>query len=254
MTGPGLHVEEHRGDVVTTGSDVPVIVLVHGVFDSCESFEPVIEHLLPEYTVLTYDRRGWGRSVDAQPAASLYDHAQDLLDVIGDRTATVVGHSYGGTVALLATVRAPARVTALGLFEPSMQWQPWWPSMDAIAAESPYEQTHFRAGLEGKPRRTREQRDREQALLQHELQLIASAPCRLDELTVPRLVGRGTLSARWRFGATDHLADELGCELVEIEGAGHTAHRMQPKGFADFARRTHALGPGLRAPDRRAPA
>ena len=44
----------------------------------------------------------------------------------------------------------PERVAALGLFEPSMQWQPWWPSMDAIAAESA-----LRAGA--LPRRARGQ-------------------------------------------------------------------------------------------------
>ena len=194
---------------------------------------------MPEHTVLTYDRRGWGRSADAAPATSLDDHADDLLSVIGDRRATVVGHSYGGTVSLLATVRAPERVAALGLFEPSMQWQPWWPSMDAIAAEAPYEQTHFRAGLEGKPRRTREERDREQALLQHELTLIADAPC---SARAAHGAARRRVGARCRPGGasatTDHLRDELGCELVEIEDAGHTAHRMQPKGFADFVRRT----------------
>lgn len=238
MIDPALHVEEHRSD----RADAPVVVLVHGVFDSCESFDAVVEHLVPEHSVVTYDRRGWARSADATPATSLDDHARDLLAVLGDRRATLVGHSYGGTVSLLASVRAPQRVAALALFEPSMQWQPWWPSMDAITAEAPYEQEHFRAGLEGRPRRTREEREREQALLQHELTLIAEAPCTLDELTVPRLVGRGTLSASWRFGATDHLRDELGCELVEIEDAGHTAHRMQPKGFADFVRRAVALG------------
>jgi pimeloyl-ACP methyl ester carboxylesterase len=243
MTDPtrsmeGLYVEEHRGDA----PDAPVVVLVHGVFDSCASFDGVIEHLLPEHTVLTYDRRQWGRSVDAAPATSLDDHARDLLAILGDRRATVVGHSYGGTVSLLAAVRAPERIAALGLFEPSMQWQPWWPSMDANAAESPSEQAHFRAGLEHKPRRTREERDREQALLQHELTLIADAPCTPEQLTVPRIVGRGKLSASWRFDATDHLRSELDCELVEIEDAGHTAHRMNPKGFADFARRAVALG------------
>jgi pimeloyl-ACP methyl ester carboxylesterase len=238
MTDPALHVEEHT----SRASDAPVIVLVHGVFDSCESFGGVIEHLVVDHTVVTYDRRGWGRSADAAPATSLDDHVDDLLSVLGDRQATVVGHSYGGTVSLVGAVRAPDRVTALGLFEPSMQWQPWWPSMDAIAAEAPYEQMHFRAGLEGKPRRTREERAREQALLQHELTLIAEAPCGLEELTVPRVVGRGGLSARWRFDATDHLRDELDCELIEIEAAGHTAHRMQPKGFADFARHAVALG------------
>jgi 3-oxoadipate enol-lactonase len=238
MIDPALHVEEHRSDA----QDAPVVVLVHGVFDSCASFDGVIEHLLPEHTVLTYDRRQWGRSRDAALATSLDDHADDLLTVLGDRRATVVGHSYGGTVSLLAAVRAPERIVSLGLFEPSMQWQPWWPSMDAISAEATYEQEHFRAGLEGKPRRTREEREREQLLLLHELTLIAEAPCTPRQLTVPRLVGRGTLSASWRFGTTDHLRDELDCELMEIEDAGHTAHRMNPKGFADFTRRAVALG------------
>src|SRR4249919_2946681 len=110
MVDPALHVDEHCSDE----ADAPVIVLVHGVFDSCQSFEGVIEHLVPEHTVLTYDRRQWGRSRDAAPAATLDDHADDLLAVLGDRRATVVGHSYGGTVSLLAAVRAPERIRALG--------------------------------------------------------------------------------------------------------------------------------------------
>jgi pimeloyl-ACP methyl ester carboxylesterase len=238
MIDPALHVEEHTAGHV----DAPVVVLVHGVFDSCASFDGVIQHLLPDHIVLTYDRRGWARSAGAAPATSLGDHADDLLSVVGERRATVVGHSYGGTVSFLAAARAPERVTALGLFEPSMQWQPYWPSMDAIAAEAPSEQEHFRHGLAGKPRRTREEREREQALLQHELTLIADEPATPEQLTVPRIVGRGTLSATWRFGTTDHLRDDLDCELIEIEDAGHTAHRMNPKGFADFTRRAVALG------------
>ena len=70
----------------------------------------------------------------------------------------------------------------------------WTPS----SPRAPYEQEHFRAGLEGRAAPTREERDREQALLAHELTLIAEAPCTPDQLTVPRLVGRGTLSAGWR--------------------------------------------------------
>jgi pimeloyl-ACP methyl ester carboxylesterase len=233
-----LYVEEHPSD----RAGAPVVVLVHGVFDSCDSFAGVIEHLVPDHTVLTYDRRGWARSADASPATSLAHHAQDLLAIVGERRVTAVGHSYGGTVSMLAAVQAPERIAALAMFEPSMQWQPWWPSMDAIQAEAPYEQEHFRAGLEGKPRRTRAEREREQALLAHELTLIAEAPCAPEDLTVPRVIGRGTLSATWRFGTTDHLRKELDCELIEIEDAGHTAHRMQPKGFGDFARRAVALG------------
>src|SRR6185437_10668430 len=100
MSDPALHVVEHRAD----DPDAPVIVLVHGVLDTCLSFDGVVDALAPDFTVVTYDRRG-----------------------------TVVGHSYGGTVAMLAAVRRPDLVAALGVFEPSMQWLDWWPSMDTIA-------------------------------------------------------------------------------------------------------------------------
>jgi pimeloyl-ACP methyl ester carboxylesterase len=238
MTDEALYVTEHPG----ADPDAPLVVLVHGVFDSCLSFDGVIERLAPEHTVITYDRRGWARSAGAAPAVSLDDHAGDLLAVMGERRATVVGHSYGGSVALLASVRRPDLVASLALFEPSMQWVPWWPSMEVIAAHAPYEQAHFRAGLEDRPRRTAEAKAHEQALLQHELDLIAEPPCSFDEVVAPRLIGRGALSAPWRFDTTDRLREILDCELVEIDGAGHTAHRMQPKGFADFARQAVALG------------
>jgi pimeloyl-ACP methyl ester carboxylesterase len=238
MTDQPLHVVEHRSD----DPDAPVIVLVHGVLDSSLSFEGVVEALVPDFTVLTYDRRGWARSADATAATSLADHAQDLISVMGDRRATVVGHSYGGAVAMLAAVRRPDLVAALGVFEPSMQWLDWWPSMETIVEQSPEEQEHFRAGLEGRPRPTPERRARDQALLAEELTFIADPPLGFGDLAAPRLVGRGGLSPRWRVDVTDRLHEELGCGLVVIEDAGHTAHRMQPKGFADFARRAVALG------------
>ena len=238
MSDDALHVVEHPG----ADAAAPVVVLVHGVLDSSLSFAGAIAELVPEYTVVTYDRRGWARSTDSTPATSLADHAQDLIAVIGERRTTVVGHSYGGAVAMLAAVRRPDLVAALGVFEPSMQWLDWWPPMETIVEQSPDEQEHFRAGLEGRPRPTPEQRARDQALLTEELTFIARPPLRFGDIAAPRLVGRGGLSAQWRVAVTDRLHEELGCGLVVIDGAGHTAHRMQPKGFADFARRAVALG------------
>jgi len=242
VTDPRLYVREHPG----VDPDAPVVVLVHGVLDSSVSFDGVVGELAPEFTVVSYDRRGWARSDGARPATSLADHADDLASVMRERRATVVGHSYGGAVAMLASVRRPDLVAALGVFEPSMQWLDWWPPMETIVAQSPDEQEHFRHGLEGRPRRTAEARERDQALLAAELTFIAEAPFAIDDIAVPRIVGRGALSARWRFGVTDRLHEELGCTLVEIEGAGHTAHRMQPQGFADFARQAVALSQASR--------
>ena len=238
MTDDRLEFVEHRAD----DPSAPLVVLVHGVFDSSLSFEGAVAELVPEYSVITYDRRGWAGSRDATPAVSLEDHACDLLAAIGERRATVVGHSYGGAVALLAALRRPDLVAALGLFEPSMQWAPWWPSMDTITEQAPGEQDHFRAGLETRPRPSPEERARDRALLEHELTLIRAAPFELRDVVVPCLVGRGGESAPWRVGTTDRLRQELGCDLVVIEGAGHTAHRTQPKAFADFARQAVALG------------
>jgi len=238
MSNAALHVDEHRAD----DPDAPVVVLVHGVLDSSRSFEAVVEALAPDFTVVTYDRRGWARSAGAAPATSLADHAEDLVSVMRERRGVVVGHSYGGAVAMLAAVRRPDLVASLGLFEPSMQWLDWWPPMDTIAEQSPDEQEHFRAGLEDRPRPTPEQRARSQSLLAQELTFIADPPLAFTDLAVPRLVGRGGLSVQWRVGVTDRLHQELGCGLVVIDDAGHTAHRMQPKGFADFARRVAELG------------
>jgi len=237
MADASLHVVEHASAVAAA----PFVVLVHGVLDSSASFEGVVEALVPDFHVVTYDRRGWARSAGAPPATSLGDHADDLVSVMRERRGTVVGHSYGGAVAMLAAVRRPDLVSALGLFEPSMQWLEWWPSMDTIAEQSPDEQEHFRAGLEGRPRATPQQRARDQALLAEELTFIAEPPLAFGDLTPPRLVGRGALSARWRVGVTDRLHEELACGLTVIDGAGHTAHRMQPKGFAEFTRRVASL-------------
>ena len=58
MIDPALHVEEHRG-----APDAPVVVLVHGVFDSCESFDGVIEHLVPGRALNGFRRTVWPQPV-----------------------------------------------------------------------------------------------------------------------------------------------------------------------------------------------
>ena len=67
----------------------------------------MVDELTPEHTVVTYDRRGWGRSRDDPPPTSLADHAQDAIDALAGRRATIVGHSYGGVVGLMTAVLRP---------------------------------------------------------------------------------------------------------------------------------------------------
>ena len=107
----GLHVVEHppEGDGKNTK---PVVVLVHGSLDRASSFSRVVRRL-SDLHVVTYDRRGYHHSrtggasqggpdpVSGPGADGAFDgHVADLLEVIGERRAVVVGHSFGGDVAL----------------------------------------------------------------------------------------------------------------------------------------------------------
>src|SRR5438105_2425478 len=143
MTDERLHIVEHRAD----DPHAPVIVLVHGTMDTSMSFDGVVEELVPEFTVVSYDRRGWGRSRQLGPAESLADHAHDVLLAMGERRATVVAHSYGGAVALLAASLRPDLVAALAVFEPTVAWAEWWPDEETIREQAVHVRHHFRAGM-----------------------------------------------------------------------------------------------------------
>ena len=107
--------------------EAPTVVLVHGAPDRSTGFRRVLPHL-PELRLLTYDRRGYGESSEMTLAGSLVDHANDLIDLLADRPAVAVGHSFGGNVALLAAGMRPDLVRAVGVWETSMCWLSGWPA------------------------------------------------------------------------------------------------------------------------------
>ncbi len=232
-----MHVVEHRAE----DPGAPVIVLVHGLLDSCVSFEGVVRELAPEFTVVVYDRRGWGRSRDLTPADSLADHADDLLVVAGERRVTVVGHSYGGAVALMAAARRPDRVASIGVFEPTVAWTDWWPDPETLADRSAGLQPLFRRWREGLARPAPEERAANQQSAARDLSFVADAPFSFDDVSVPCVVGGSVDTTPWDFETGGRLSAILGAELVSFEDAGHTAHRTHPREFADFARRATAL-------------
>jgi pimeloyl-ACP methyl ester carboxylesterase len=73
--------------------------------------------LADTYRLLVLDRRGYGSSPDIDH--SHYDvDAADVVGLLGDG-AHLVGHSYGGVVAMLAAARRPEAVHSLTLIEPA---------------------------------------------------------------------------------------------------------------------------------------
>ncbi|MCY3506072.1 MAG: alpha/beta fold hydrolase [Chloroflexi bacterium] len=93
----------------------PPVVLCHGGPGIYDYLEPVAAMIDDLATVYRYDQRGCGRSEDRGPfdiAAFLAD--LDALRVHWRHEAwTVVGHSWGATLALLYAVRYPERTERL---------------------------------------------------------------------------------------------------------------------------------------------
>jgi pimeloyl-ACP methyl ester carboxylesterase len=162
----------------------------------------------------------------------------------------VVGHSYGGDVALLAAVERPDLVAAVGAFEAPQPWTRWWPDSSAgsaaVAATSPVDAAEaFMRRVVGEriwtrlPPATREARRAEGSTLVAEMHSIRhAAPFDAAAVGVPVVSGYGSEThARHRESAT-RLADAVpDGELFVIDGAAHGAHMSHPREFADFVRR-----------------
>ena len=108
------------------------LVVVHGTMDRSTSFGRLVR-ALDGFHVTRYDRRGYGRSIELGPPDSFAQQVEDLTEVVGAQPAVVVGHSYGGTVALAASI-AHRPIAGAVVYECPMPWMPWWPARSAGAA------------------------------------------------------------------------------------------------------------------------
>jgi pimeloyl-ACP methyl ester carboxylesterase len=232
-----MHVVEHPGH-----GGAPVVLLIHGLQDSVESFSGLVDELVPDHTVVMYDRRGWGRSRGDAAPTSLADHAQDAIDVLGGRRATVVGHSYGGVVGLMAAVARPDVVASLAVFEPTVPFTDWWPDYDEMMRRSLELKPMLARWNEGQPRRTPEQRAADETSMARDFSFVEHAPFAFSDVTVPCLVGGSVDTTPWDFQSAERLSELLGADVVMFPDAGHTVHRTHPREFADFTRRAVALG------------
>lgn len=101
-----------------SGSGSPLI-LVHGGFsDHKTNWEFVKSRFEQQFTVYAIARRGRGET-DATEGHSLEDESLDVVTLIQaiDEPVFLLGHSYGGQVALAAANKVPNRVLKLVLYE-----------------------------------------------------------------------------------------------------------------------------------------
>jgi pimeloyl-ACP methyl ester carboxylesterase len=102
----------------TAGDDGPLVLLVHGITGHGAAWDPVTRLLARDHRVLVPDLLGHGTSAKPKGDYSLRAFAaglRDLMIALGEDTATVVGHSLGGGVAMQFAYQFPQRVERLAL-------------------------------------------------------------------------------------------------------------------------------------------
>lgn len=115
-----LTIHGHKRAFVKTGSG-PALLLLHGLGCDHTTWLPVISSLARRYTVIAPDLLGHGRSDKPRADYSVGGYAngmRDLLTVLGIGKATVVGHSFGGGVAMQFAYQYPERTERLVLVAP----------------------------------------------------------------------------------------------------------------------------------------
>jgi pimeloyl-ACP methyl ester carboxylesterase len=108
----------HRVGYRSAGDGDEVVVLLHGITSTSEAWREVMPRLAERYTVVAPDMIGHGRSAKPRGDYSLGAYAagvRDLLALLGFERGTVVGHSFGGGIAMQFSYLFPEYVERMAL-------------------------------------------------------------------------------------------------------------------------------------------
>ena len=98
----------------------PPVVLLHGFASALETWTGVMKELAKTHRVLALDLKGFGWS--SRPPGDYSPRAEAqlvlaLMDQRNIRSAAVVAHSWGSSIALAMAEEAPERVTKIALYD-----------------------------------------------------------------------------------------------------------------------------------------
>jgi pimeloyl-ACP methyl ester carboxylesterase len=102
----------------------PAVVCMHSNASTSGQWRGLMELLAPKFHVLAPDSWGAGKSPEwpSDRIITLHDEV-GLIEPVLDKAGAplvLVGHSYGGGIALRAAIEQPGRVRALALYEPTL--------------------------------------------------------------------------------------------------------------------------------------
>ncbi len=91
----------------------PAVVFLHSALADHRQWRVQVEALAQGYRCIAYDLMGYGQSDNAPERYDPADTLVALLDDLGVETATLVGSSLGGSVAIHAAVKYPHRIRSM---------------------------------------------------------------------------------------------------------------------------------------------
>ncbi|MFM9083665.1 MAG: alpha/beta fold hydrolase [Actinomycetota bacterium] len=221
-----------------------MVVLIHGSLDRMAGMALLAREIAPVAHVLRFDRRGYGDSWMHPGPYTATANARDVEMLLAGRRALLIGHSFGGNVALAAAEMLGDQILGVSTYETPLSWLPIWPAGTAggraVTAGPETAAEEFMVALIGRdkwdrlPGRTREARRREGRALVGELgDLRVSAPWDAGRIACRVLAGHGTEAREHHVRGAQWIVDNVpGAELVVLEGAGHGAPTSHPAQFS----------------------
>jgi pimeloyl-ACP methyl ester carboxylesterase len=236
----------------------PPLVFVHGAAGDGRMWQPQLDALADEFTVVAWDEPGAGRSSDVPADFGVADYANSLatlIEALALGPAHVAGLSWGGTVAqelyrehpgLVATLiladsyagwkgslrEEEVRARIAGALEmlaaPAEEFDPTLPGL--FAGDPPAE---FVPLLRDIASAVRPESLRRQLALMAETDQCDLLP----RIAVPTLLIWGELDARSPVSVARQLEQAIpDTELVVIPGCGHVSNLEQPDRFSQAVR------------------
>lgn len=100
----------------------PDVLFLHGSIGSLEDFDSVLPELVKRFRVTTFDRIGHGYSALPPVKANITSNARytrRLIEELELQNVIVVGHSYGGSIALKLAIEQTPQVSSYVLLAPA---------------------------------------------------------------------------------------------------------------------------------------